>query len=92
MTRIGRRTDYLIVLAGGGNGDGRTGTANEVNGEQVRGPFFAGAAEWSSGDFAVHFTFEVTPKATGRRTTLEEVGVYTVKDDKITRGAVLLRR
>ena len=38
-----------------------------------------------AGQFAVHFTFEVTPKATGKRTTLEEVGVYTVKDDKITR-------
>jgi hypothetical protein len=33
----------------------------------------------------VHFTFEVTPKKTGKRTTLEEVGVYTVKGDKITR-------
>ena len=66
----------------------RWGAANEVNGEQVRGPFFANAADAagrSSGDFAVHFTFEVTPKATGRRTTLEEVGVYTVKDDQITR-------
>ena len=35
--------------------------------------------------FAVHFTFEVTPKATAQLSTLEEVGVYTVKDDKITR-------
>ena len=26
-----------------------------------------------------------TPKSTGKRTTTEEVGVYTVKNDKITR-------
>ena len=25
------------------------------------------------------------PKATGKRTTLEEVGVYAARDDKITR-------
>lgn len=37
------------------------------------------------GEFAVHFTFEVTPKSTGKRITLQEVGVYTVKGDKITR-------
>jgi hypothetical protein len=35
--------------------------------------------------FAVHFTLEVTPKATGQGITLEEVGVYTVKNDQITR-------
>jgi hypothetical protein len=53
---------------------------NTIGGEKVRGPFFNGPNQ-----FAVHFTFEVTPKATGQRITLEEVGVYTVKDDKITR-------
>jgi hypothetical protein len=31
------------------------------------------------------FAVEVTPKATGQRITLEEVGVYTVKNDQITR-------
>ena len=55
-------------------------TNNEIHGEKVRGPYFNGPAQ-----FAVHFTFEVTPKATGKRITLEEVGVYWVKDDKITR-------
>ena len=35
--------------------------------------------------FAVHFTFEVTLKASSRRITLEEVSVYTVKNDQITR-------
>ena len=53
---------------------------NTIGGEKVRGPFFNGPNQ-----FAVHFTFDVTPKATGRPITLEEVGVYTVKDDKITR-------
>ena len=53
---------------------------NTLHGEKVRGPFFNGPNQ-----FAVHFTFEVTPKATGQRIMLEEVGVYTVKDDKIRR-------
>jgi hypothetical protein len=53
---------------------------NTIHGEKVRGPYFNGPNQ-----FAVHFTFEVTPKATSRRITLEEVGVYTVKGDKITR-------
>ena len=53
---------------------------NQIHSEKVRGPFFNGPSQ-----FAVHFTFEVTPKSTGKRVTLEEVGVYTVKSDKITR-------
>ena len=53
---------------------------NTIGGEKARGPFFNGPNQ-----FAVHFTFEVTRKAAGKRITLEEVGVYTVKDDKITR-------
>ena len=53
------------------------------HGETVAGPFFNGA---NADQFAVYFTLDVTPKATGKRITLEEVGVYTVnKDDKITR-------
>jgi len=53
---------------------------NPIGGEKVRGPFFNGPNQ-----FAVHFTFEITPKATGQRITVEEVGVYTVKGNKITR-------
>ena len=53
---------------------------NVVNGETVRGPFFSGPNE-----FAVHYTFDVTHKSTGRRVSLEEVGVYTVENDQITR-------
>ncbi|MFO0873822.1 MAG: nuclear transport factor 2 family protein [Phycisphaerales bacterium] len=58
----------------------RWAAANTIHGERVLGPYFSGPNE-----FAVHFSFEVTPKATGKRVTLEEVGVYTVKGDKITR-------
>ena len=52
------------------------------HGETVAGPFYNGA---NPDQFAVYFTLEVTPKATGKRITLEEVGIYTVKGDKITR-------
>src|SRR5258706_9662984 len=52
------------------------------NGETVAGPFYNGA---NPDQFVVYFTLDVTPKATGKRKTLEEVGVYTVKNDKITR-------
>ena len=55
----------------------------EFNGETVSGPFYNGA---NPDQFVVYFTLDVTPKATGKRITLEEVGVYTVnKEDKITR-------
>jgi hypothetical protein len=53
------------------------------NGETVAGPFFNGA---NPNQFVVYFTLDITPKATGKRITLEEIGIYTVnKDDKITR-------
>ena len=59
------------------------GSNNNVHSEKVDGPFFNGS---TPGQFAVHFTFDVTRKATGKRVTVEEVGLYTVgKDDKITR-------
>lgn len=53
---------------------------NTIHGETVRGPFFNGPNE-----FAVHFTFEVTPKDTGQRVTQDEVAVYDVKNDQIVR-------
>src|SRR5689334_7569030 len=53
------------------------------HGETVAGPFYNGA---NPDQFVVYFTLDITPKATGKRITREEVGVYTVnKDDKITR-------
>jgi hypothetical protein len=49
--------------------------------QAIRGPFFHGPNQ-----FAVHFVQKVTPKATGKQITLEEVAIYTVnRDDKITR-------
>lgn len=53
---------------------------NTIHAQTVRGPFFNGRDQ-----FAVHFTFEVTPKATGLRRTIEEVGVYWVEGDAIVR-------
>ena len=51
------------------------------DGQEIRGPLFNGPSQ-----FAVVFVHKVTPKATGRQVTLEEVGVYTVnQDDLITR-------
>src|SRR5271170_7295974 len=47
------------------------------HGEKVLGPYFNGPNQ-----FAVHFTLDITPKATGKRISLYEVGVYTVKNDK----------
>jgi hypothetical protein len=35
--------------------------------------------------FAVHFVFDVTDKPTGKRSTLDEVGLFTVENGKITR-------
>jgi hypothetical protein len=69
--------------------------ANTIHGGKVLGPYFdrlgkdgappPDSTGKSTGQFAVHFSFDVTPKATGQRTTLDEVGIYTVKDGKITR-------
>jgi hypothetical protein len=53
------------------------------HGETVAGPFFNGA---NPDQFAVYFTFDLTPKATGKRISFEEVAVYAVdKDGKIAR-------
>src|SRR5690348_8011992 len=50
---------------------------HELQNGQVDGPYINGD------QFVVRFKVDVTPKATGQPTTLEEVGVYTVKDDKV---------
>ena len=54
----------------------------EFNGQTVAGPFFNGQ---SADQFAVYITQDVTPKSTGQRVMKEEVAVYTVKNDLITR-------
>ena len=58
----------------------RWAAANIIHGQVVRGPFFNGPNQ-----FATTFTFEVTRKDSGKRETLEEVAVYTVRGDKIER-------
>jgi SnoaL-like domain len=35
--------------------------------------------------FAVRFVFDITHKPSGKRTTMDEVGLFTVKNDKIAR-------
>lgn len=54
---------------------------HEVHHAEVEGP-------WPNGDrFIVRFKFDVTAKAgpmAGKRMTLDESGLYTVKDGKIT--------
>ena len=44
------------------------------NGETVAGPFFNGA---NPDQFAVYFTLDITPKATGKRITREEIAEMT---------------
>ncbi len=50
---------------------------HEVHGGEVTGPFPNGNR------FIVHFKFDVTPKHTGKRMTMDEMGLFTVEDGKI---------
>ena len=50
---------------------------HEVHGGSVEGPYVNGD------QFAVRFFMDITPKATGERVTMDEFGLYTVKDGKI---------
>ena len=52
---------------------------HEVHGVTLDGPSVG------DGQFAVRFTMDVTPKMTGQRTTMIEMALYTVVDDKITK-------
>jgi hypothetical protein len=49
-----------------------------VHSSEVRGPFPHGEDQ-----FAVYSRYDVTPKKTGKRMTMEEVGVYTLKNGKV---------
>ena len=51
-----------------------------IHGETVLGPFFSGPDQ-----FATKTAFDITRKETGKRVTLNEITIYTVKDDLITR-------
>ncbi len=50
---------------------------HEVHGGSVEGPFVNGD------QFTLRFTMDVTPKATGERIAMDEVGLYSVKGGKI---------
>jgi hypothetical protein len=50
---------------------------NKVHSVEVDGPYVNGD------QFVVHYKMEVTPN-NGARQTMDEVGVYTVQNDKIT--------
>lgn len=50
---------------------------HEVHGGTVEGPYVNGDA------FILRFTMDITPKATGQRMSMDEMGVYTVRDGKV---------
>ena len=49
----------------------------EIHGRSIDGPYVNGD------QFVVRFTMDVTPKVTGKRMKMDEVGVYAVKNGKI---------
>jgi len=59
---------------------GKTWVANhEIHSAKVDGP-------WPNGNrFVVRFSYDVTNKPSGRRIQMDEVGLFTVENDKITR-------
>jgi len=59
-----------------GKGDWWT-THHKIHSVEVDGPYVNGD------QFAVHFKMDVTSKDTQERMTMDEVGVYTVRNDKI---------
>ena len=59
--------------------------SNTIHSQDLRGPFFLGDASASSGRFGVYTSIDFAPKTGGARMTHEEVGLYTVKNDTITR-------
>jgi hypothetical protein len=50
-----------------------------VHKAEVSGPFP------NENRFAVHFVFDVTDKQSGQRSTMDEVGLFTIENGKITR-------
>jgi hypothetical protein len=58
---------------------------NTFHSQYLRGPFFFCDPAASSGTFAVYLALEFSPKAGGARRRHEEVGLYTVKNDTVTR-------
>jgi len=59
--------------------------ANAIQGGSLKGPFFCGNPEAKSGKFAVYSTVKFQPKAGGEAQSHEEVGLYSVNNEMITR-------
>ena len=55
------------------------GEANTVHKAEVAGPYP------NEDRFAVRFSFDITNKPSGKRVTMDEIGLFTVKNGKITR-------
>lgn len=55
------------------------GESHVVHGFEVSGPFP------NENRFAVRFVFDVTDKPSGKRSKMDEVGLFTIENDKITR-------
>lgn len=86
-------SDAVSVEAGGPPGMERTANGIEalrakskwwtenhtVHKAEVSGPYP------NDNRFAVHFTYDITNKPSGNRTTMDEIGLFTVVNDKITR-------
>jgi hypothetical protein len=53
--------------------------SHEIHKREVDGPYPNG------NQFIVHFLADVTPKHTGKRMTIKEMGLYTVENGKITK-------
>ena len=58
---------------------------NEVHSSVVDGPFIG------EDKFAVYYNLDVTSKPTGKRTPMEEMALYSVKDGKIVREQFFYR-
>ncbi len=52
-------------------------SSHEVHSGATQGPYVNG------NQFMLHFDMDVTEKATGKRTQMREIGLYTVKDGKV---------
>ena len=50
---------------------------HEVHGQEVNGPYIG------EKKFAVEFKMDMTPKASGKRIQMDEIGLYTVEGGKI---------
>jgi hypothetical protein len=52
---------------------------NVLHGAEVSGPFP------NDSRFAVRFTFDVTNKQSGKRTKMDEIGLFTIENGKIAK-------